>query len=70
MTEQEATALKVGDRVCIQRRKFSDLHYGTVAQAAGRSVGIQWESFIRDGKEYGDGLEFEQPQFMAKIQRA
>ena len=70
MTEQEANNLKVGDRVCIQRRKFPELHYGTVTQVAGRSVGIQWDSFIRNGQEYGDGLEFEQPEFMAKIQRA
>jgi hypothetical protein len=67
MTEEQANNLKVGDRVSIQRRKFPVLHYGTVVQAAGHSVGIQWESFIQNGEEYGDGLEYKQPEFMARV---
>ncbi len=69
MTIDQANALKVGDRVKIQRKPLPTLHYGTVFKAAGRTVGIDWEPYPHNEQEYG-GREYHEPEFMVRIELA
>lgn len=66
MTREQALQLKVGDRVCIQRKGRPSQNLGTVVEIAS-GVSIQWDSYIWNGEEDGDERRSYDPGLMDRI---